>query len=124
MLNSRKLRVSAFFSPLRLTARKKNYVDLVVKIKNLSEEKQLVSFDAVLPSKVDVAFDETGLNKAVEQKVGWIEPGEEKEVSVRLWGSVTTSPCECPVELHVFSHYLNYNKVLGRLSKRIVLRVV
>jgi hypothetical protein len=43
------------FHPLRLTAMKKNSVDLLIKVKNVSPETHLVSIDALLPKNAMIA---------------------------------------------------------------------
>ena len=56
--------VTVGFSPLRLSAKRSSCVSLLVKVKNVSPDPQLVSVDALLPKNVMVGFDRAGINKA------------------------------------------------------------
>ena len=75
-------RITLSFTPLRLSAYKKNPVTLIVKITNNLDKEQLVSVDALLPSNSMLGFDGIGVNKINETKVGKIMPGEKKEARI------------------------------------------
>jgi len=112
------------FSPLRLTSMKDNMVKLVVNVQNVSGDAQLVSVDALLPRREMVGFDPTCINKHVEKKVGELASGESKEVVIPIWGSNQTKAGSYPVEVKVFAHYLNYDKVINYVRKTTSLRAV
>ena len=116
--------ISLSFTPMRLSAGRKNSVDLVVKVKNVSSQTHLVSVDALLPRNTMLGFDEACINKAIEKRVGEIKPGDSVNVPVRIWANNQTKADSYSVEVTAFSHYIGYNKVLSYMKKSTVLRAV
>jgi hypothetical protein len=111
------------FNPLRLTAMKINSIMLTVKVKNDGDTKQLVSMDLALPKNVIIGFDSTCLQKAKENKVGEIKPGETKEFVVQIFGSNQTKSCTCDIGVITYSHYIDYTKVITSTKKKLPLRI-
>lgn len=116
--------ISTKFIPIRLSAMKEGKIGLDVKIKNNTPEKQLVSIDALLPKRVLLGFDPTCINKHVEKRMGELEPGETKEMSIIVWGSNQTKDGDYPMKLTFYSHYLDYKRVLNYMEKMVKIRVV
>lgn len=116
--------VALSFSPLRLSANRRNSVHLVVKIKNVSSDTQLVSVDALLPKDAMLGFDQACINKATEKRAGELKGGETMEVPVELWANNQTKEGNYPIAVTVYSHYIGYDKVLSYIKKSISLRVV
>ncbi len=118
------VKMSLYFHPIRLSALKKNYVDLVITLRNTSNERKLLSIDVNLPRNCQIGLDETAITKSTEERVGWINPGEVKELAIRMWANVNTKQDVVPVKVTAYLHYLNYNKVLSKLEKSVSLRIV
>jgi len=116
--------VSTSFLPLRLSASKQNSVNLIVRLKNITNDPQLVSVDVLLPRKDQLGFDPMCINKATEKKVGQVAPGETKEVSIPVWASNQTGAGDYNLDISVYAHYQDYNKVYASVSKKTNLRVV
>lgn len=116
--------VSLAFSPLRLSANRRNSVHLLVKVRNVSAEPHLVSVDALLPKAAMMGFDPASINKAVEKRAGELKAGESIEVPVEIWANNQTKEGNYPIEVTVYSHYIGYDKVLSYIKKSISLRVV
>ena len=116
--------VSLKFAPLRLSANRKNSVDLVVKIENKSPETHLVSVDALLPKNTMLGFDEACINKGVEKRVGELKSGDATEVPIRIFANSQTKEGNYGVEVTVYSHYIGFDKVLSYTKKSSSLRVV
>lgn len=114
--------VSAVFSPLRLSANKKNVVTLVLKVKNNSPDAQLLSVDAAVPKNAMLGFDQASLQKTIEKKVGDVKAGEVKEVKIEVWANNQTPPGTYPIEISAYSHHVNYEKVMGYVKKKLTLR--
>ncbi|MEW6329007.1 MAG: hypothetical protein AB1468_02710 [Candidatus Micrarchaeota archaeon] len=110
------------FSPYRLVARRSEAVELRVVLKNLREERMLTSVVFEVPRSL--GFDQTGLAKVREVRLGYMGPFEEKEVVVDVWGNQLTAPGEYPVSVTAFCHYRDYAHVLNSERKRLALRVV
>ena len=120
-------RASLRFSPLRLSAMKDGRdgrVDLVVNVQNTTHEPQLVSVDALLPKHEMLGFEPTCINKVCENRIGTLMPGETKELRLSIWGSNQTQQGDYPLEVHIYSHYQNYDKVINYIKKSASLRVV
>ena len=116
-------KVSLSFLPLRLSAMKKNSVNLVVKVTNLTNDEKMVSVDALLPPNSLVGFDQMCINKNIEKRLGKLNGRETKEVQVEIWANNQTKSGNYPVEVRAYSHYLNYNKVINYVKKNTMLRV-
>ena len=116
--------VNLSFSQLRMSANKRNSVNLMVKVKNVSGATQLVSVDAMLPKDSMLGFDQASINKAVEKRVGELKAGQSLEVPVEIWATNQTKPGNYSVDVTVFSHYIGYDKVISYIKKNIPLRVV
>ncbi len=116
--------ISIKFVPLRLSSGKEGKLDMEIQIENATSEYQLVSVDALLPKKVMVGFDPTCINKHVEKRIGEIKAGETKTTVITVWSNSQTKEGEYPVEITVYSHYLDYNKVLNYVKKNLIIRAV
>lgn len=116
--------VSVSFAPLRLSAKARSSVNLVVKVKNVSGSPQLVSVDALLPKDAMLGFDPACINKAAEKRVGEIKPGSSVDVPITIWSSNQTGEGSYGVEVTVYSHYIGYDKVLSYIKKSTSLRAV
>jgi uncharacterized membrane protein len=117
-------RVSTSFLPLRLSAMKQNSVNLIVKLKNITDDPQLVSVDVSLPKGNLLGFDSTCINKAIEKKVGTMQAGATAEVSIPVFASNQTEAGDYELGLTAYAHYQDYSKVLASVKKRASLRVV
>ncbi len=117
------LEVSMFFTPLRLSANRANSIELVVKIKNISAENQLVSVDLSLPRNCMIGFDPACINKAAEKQGGEVKPGELVTLSIPVWANNQTKPGSYELGLTAYHHYRHYDKVMGSVRKSLVLRV-
>lgn len=116
--------VSVAFSPLRLSAKRSSTVRLMVRVKNVSPDPQLVSVDALLPKNVMVGFDQACINKAVEKRAGEIRPGETKDIAIDVWSNTQTAEGAYPVDVTVFAHYVGYDKVMSYIKKSASIRAV
>jgi len=122
--SSNPFQVSVAFAPLRLSAKNRSSVDLVVKVKNISGSPQLVSVDALLPRDAMIGFDPACINKAAEKRVGELKSGAGMDVAITIWSSSQTREGTYPVEVTVYSHYIGYDKVLSYYKKSTTLRAV
>jgi uncharacterized membrane protein len=117
-------RVAVSFSPYRLTSNKPDSVDLVVKVTNVSPETHLLSVDAALPKGTMLGFDRTCINKSIEKRVGELKAGQSVDVPITVWGNNQTEQGKYGVDVTVFSHFGNYDKVLSYAKKSTHLRSV
>lgn len=116
--------MSIRFLPLRLAAKRDNHIDMIVKITNNSNEKQLISFEALLPKTEMIGFDSTMISKHVEKKMGIIEPKASVEVTVIIYGTTQTKTGNYVISTSAYVHYLDYSKVINYIKRAISLRVV
>ncbi|MCK4319779.1 hypothetical protein KAW38_04380 [Candidatus Micrarchaeota archaeon] len=117
-------RIRTKFVPVRLKSHKEEKIDLIITLKNITDKKQLVSCDVLISKNAGVGFDSTCLKKVKEVKFGEVEAGEEKEKEVILYSSNQTKEGNYNMLIIAYQHYLNYEKVLGKMKKKIVLRIV
>ena len=116
--------VSLSLSPLRLSANARNSVNLLVKVKNISDDPQLVSVDVMLPRNCMLGFDSACINKVAEKRAGELKAGESVEVPVEIWANNQSKSGSFAVDVTVYSHYIGYEKVLSYIKKSTPLRVV
>lgn len=116
--------VSLKFLPLRLSANKRNSVDLLVKVTNMSPEDHLLSVDASLGGNIMLGFDQACINKAIEKKAGELKSGQSVELPITIWANNQTSEGNYPIDVTVYSHYIDYDKVLSYTKKSTSLRAV
>ena len=117
-------KVQISFAPLRLSAMKDNKVHMIVKVSNLTNDTQLVSLDAQLPQNRLIGFDATCIHKNIEKKVGEVPVGGTSEISIPIWGNNQTKEGNYDIQISIYSHYLDYKKVLNSMRKNMTLRVV
>lgn len=116
--------LSIRFLPLRLVARRDNKIDMIIRITNETNEKQIVSFEALAPKSEMLGFDSTAINKHYEKKLGYLEPGANTEFVATIYGTNQTKPNNYEINVTAYVHYLNYNKVINYVKRKVVLRVV
>ncbi len=116
--------VSMSFSPLRLSAARASYVELLVKIKNVSSSSTLVSLDASVQKTAMIGFDSACISKSVEKKAGELAPNQSVELKIPLWSNNQTKAGSYSLNLVVYSHYLNYNKVISTTKRSTSVRAV
>ncbi len=115
-------KIKTSFRPLRITARKNESVDLIVEVTNRTEEQLLTSVVVKVGKKL--GFDNVGMNKVKEVRLGYLQGGETKELNVGVYGNSGTPPGTHKVLVKVFSHYRDYNHVLNSVKKMVELRAV
>ncbi len=115
-------RLSTELIPYKLYANKSSSASLMVKVKNMTNEVLLTSVVAELPSQL--GFDEVGVSKQREIRVGEIAPHDEKEVRFDVFGSVTADAGEYTIMLTAIAHYRDYGHVINAVKKRSTLNVV
>lgn len=122
--SSSPFKISVNFSPVRLGAMKDNKVNAIIRITNVSGGPQLVSVDAVLPRGHLIGFDATCIHKSIEKKLGQVATNDSIETVIPIWANNQTKSGSCSFEVTVYSHYMDYNKVLSSVKKSATLRVV
>lgn len=110
------------FKPYRLLANKNNSVTLILSIKNMSNEPLMTS--VVVKTPKPLGFDPTGLGNAREIRIGYLAPGEEKELNVEIYGRLQSPPGDYKLLITAFCHYRDYAHILNSESKKVSLRVV
>jgi uncharacterized membrane protein len=123
-LPAKPFRINLSFTPLRLSSNSKNSVNLLIKIKNLTKNPQLVSVDVLLPKDALIGFEPTCINKAMEKRLGEIMPGEVKEASIPIWASTQTKSGTHEIAITAYAHYIGYEKVLSYMKTKTTLRIV
>lgn len=114
--------IKTFFVPVRLAAHKVDSVDLHILMKNMQEEPVLTSIVVETPN--GLGLDQSGISKVKETRFGYLGKGEEKEVIVPIWDTVTTEQGEYNIVITIYQHYRTYAYVLNSIKKGIDIRVV
>ena len=114
--------ISTSFRPMRLAARSNNSAELLVTLHNISGSSQMCSVVVELPKSL--GFDSVGLHKTKELRLGTLDAGTQKDLSVSIYSSSQTPAGLYQLKLSVYSHYRDYAHVLNSVSKTLELRVV
>ena len=110
------------FHPLRLVANKSDSMRMTLLLTNRSTEPLLTSVVVQVSKKL--GLDQTCLSAVREIRLGELPPGEEKELTVDIYGSMKTDEGTYPVAVTAIAHYRNYAYVLNSEKKTAAIRVV
>jgi len=111
------------FRPIRMDTKVKGPVDLILDIENLRDEEPLMTSIVVQVPKV-FGLDSMGLNTTREIRLGYMKPGEVKQLDIEIYPSARAKPGDFPVQVTAFCHYRDYSHILNSVRKRLELRVI
>ena len=114
--------VSTALRPVRLNARKENCLEVLVTIKNATDAPVMASVTAEVPKSL--GFENLGITKIKEIRIGELAPQKEKTVSFSLCSNVQTPPGVYSALLTVNHHYKDYQHVVNYAKKSVEVRVV
>jgi O-acetyl-ADP-ribose deacetylase (regulator of RNase III) len=119
------LKISHSMLPLRISTKgPDNTADLTISVLNTAAEEKLVSVDVNIVTKGLVGFDKTMVHRRATKNIGNIAPGEQKSFTARVYATQQTHEGPYTVQVTAFDHYLDFNKVLEKISKTFDIRVV
>ena len=110
--------------PLRLSRSHDNSVDIVVRLTNLDEEEKLISVEGKIVSHGLLGFDKNLTHKKAIKKVGVLLPGKSVEFPIRVYGSAQTKEGDYDVDLTLYEHFQDFNKVMESYTRRCTIRVI
>ncbi len=113
--------VSTEFMPYRLYTGKKSTTTMSIRLKNATNDVLLTSLVVELPNKI--GFEEIGLAKEREIRLGELAPSEEKELSFSLRNSIDADKGEYTLSVTAIAHYRDYGHVMNAVKKHVVLKV-
>jgi uncharacterized membrane protein len=108
--------------PYKMYSGRKSTTTLKVKLKNMTKEVLLTSLVVELPNKL--GFDEIGMSKQREIRMGELAPDEEKEVGLSVYNGTDADPGEYTVSLAAIAHYRDYGHIINAIKKRTTVQVV
>jgi uncharacterized membrane protein len=111
------------FLPIRADHKRDKYVTMIVKVVNMGEQEELVSLDIIIKGG-RLALDPTMVHKKGVKKIGKVQPGEEKEVYVRIYLDTNTQPGMYPIEVRLNRHYNDFDHIIDVRKKVVELRVI
>ena len=115
-------RIMTEFVPYKMYANRKSSSSLNIKLKNLTSEPLMTSVVVELPKQL--SFDQMGLTKEKELRLGDITPEEEKQSRVDIYSDVGTEKGEYTITVTALAHYRDYGHVLNAIKKRTSVEVV
>jgi uncharacterized membrane protein len=116
------LRISSLFSPYKLILHEGKPVTLEVTVKNTAPEKKLVSVTVEVP--YDLALNSGGFMRRQEQRIGEMEPDEERTLIFHIFARPTTEPGEYPIKITATEHVDDYTYVASEYTKTTRLVVI
>ncbi|MCL4404821.1 MAG: hypothetical protein M1544_00425 [Candidatus Marsarchaeota archaeon] len=115
-------RISTELVPYKLYSDRKSQVSLFLKVKNATKEVLLTSVVLELPSQL--GFDDMGMQKQKELRLGEVKPGEEREARLDIHNTMNADPGEYTIAITTISHYRDYGHVLNAVKKKTTVNVV
>jgi hypothetical protein len=114
--------ISTELVPYRLYSKRNTSATLMVNVRNVTKDILLTSVVAELPDKL--GFDEMVLSRQREIRVGEMQPNEQKEVKINIYGGIGSEAGEYTLRLTTIAHYRDYSHVLNAVKKQIQIAVV
>ena len=114
--------ISTALRPVRLSARKENCLELLVTVANASDQPIMMSLNVEVPKSL--GFENLGITKIKEIRIGELAAQKEKTVSFSLCASSQTPAGTYSALLTVSQHYRDYSHVLNYAKKSVEVRVV
>ena len=119
------LKISHSMLPLRISTKgPDNTADLTISVLNTTDEEKLVSVDVNIMTKGLVGFDKTMVHKRATKNIGSVAAGQARSFTARLYATPQTQEGPYTVQVTAFDHYLDFNRVLDKISKTFDIRVV
>jgi len=115
-------KVSTSFRPVRLRAMSQNSCDLILELTNCDSRVHMCSIVVDVPNAL--GFDSMGLHKKKELRLGNLEAGQKRQISVPINATNQTPAGNYRMFITVYSHYRDYSHVLNSIRKSVDLRVV
>lgn len=115
-------KIATEWVPYKLYANRKSSSTLYVRVKNNTNEVLLTSVIIELPDRL--GFDDIGLQKQREIRVGDLAPAEEKELKFGVYNGVDADSGEYTVTLTAIAHYRDYGHILNAIKKRTTVDIV
>ncbi len=110
------------FTPIRMVSGQREPVNLNIYLINKFSEPVLVSVIAKVPASF--GFDKAGIVSEKRERLGVIEPGEEKVVNFPIYGKFGTRPGKYPIQVKVLLHEKRYDKIKDEYKFSTELRVI
>jgi uncharacterized membrane protein len=114
--------ISTSFRPIRLNAKKDNSCDLIVKLTNKSNSKQLCSIIVQVPN--ELGLDNMRISKSKEYRLGELEPNETKTFNIPIYAGFNTPQATYRLVIKVNAHYRSYQYIQNSVQKYLELRAV
>lgn len=114
--------VTTNLRPVRLSARKESSLELIVEVKNVTESPIMASVTVEVPKAL--GFENVGMTKIKEIRMGQIEPQKGKAASVSICSNSLTPAGTYAVLVTVSHHYRDYSHVLNYAKKTVEVRAV
>lgn len=116
------INIATSLFPYRMDISNKNPVELTLKIKNMSNEIKLLSFDIILQKTI--SLDKSGLKKSETIRLGEIKPDQIILKKFDIYPFQGIKPGENKVLIRVCEHYLDYNSLKEKTEKIIYIRSI
>ncbi len=115
-------KISTEWVPYKLYSGRRSQSSLFVRIKNATNEVLMTSIVLELPGQL--GFDDMGMLKQKELRLGEIKPGEERESRFEVYNTLNADPGDYTVSITTISHYRDYGHVLNAVRKKTTVSVV
>lgn len=115
-------KLSVELVPYRLEAGKKSSAILYIHLANMTTEPVLTS--VVIETPPQLGFDEMGIAKQKEIRIGSMNPREEKELRAEVFGGFNTEKGSYTLSLTAIMHYRDYGHVINAVKKRLMVNAV
>jgi uncharacterized membrane protein len=108
--------------PYKLFAGRKSSATLFLKVKNASKEELMTSLSVELPQKL--SFENVGLSRVKEIRLGSLKPGEEREQKVQVMNALDADKGDYTLTITTTAHFNDYDHIMNSIKKRVSISVV
>ncbi len=108
--------------PYKLYAGRKSSATIFLKVKNVSKEELMTSLSVDLPQKLN--FENVGLSRVKEIRLGNLKPGEVREEKVNVMNSIDAEKGDYTLTITATAHFSDYDHVMNAIKKRFSISVV
>lgn len=107
--------------PFSLKPQKNDFLLLSIEVTNNNNQPMLTSLVATTSKRL--GFEANILSNQKEIRLGVLDPGETRNINLKVWSSPRTIAGSYPIILTAIAHYRDYGHILNESRKKVIVRV-
>lgn len=115
-----KFAVKTSFHPYRMVIKRKEKVEMIVEITNISEEEKMTSLTVQTPK--GLSLNETLNVNSLEKRLGVLKPKQTARIFFNIHPRFDTPPGPKEISLKLTEHHKSYDFVSDQFDSKIILK--